>query len=380
MIVTEQTQHSRGSFTLTRWDRAVTNFALLTTGKVWRTIAGVALGWIIVCTAVAAFVFWQIISHYGAAVWSRLPPHSAERMLLRYTWTTFLFPAVILFSTVIGTVSAGLLSAPRSPARTVSVDDTGISLQYGKRSVVLPWTAISGIRLACGLLIVRAGLENATIIPMRAFGSRQGARQAYDGMRRRWELRRHETETDYRDPMVSYFLTATQGHQAGRNHLGLTGRMRPWAAWAALGLVMASFWSATWAIFDYSGSAPLVAFALAGVTGLFAKRQDPAYRFANRMRAAQGEHSPTTVRLTPEAVQETTALAERRIPWDQVKEVMDGKMFVVIRIGDEDAIVIPRTDFPTPRAADVFARTAEMHLSAATGAPHAIWPPPDATT
>ena len=373
-------QSSQGAVTLTRGDRALTNLALLTTNKVWRTIAGVALGWILTCTLVAGFVYWQMMAHYGPSVWSKLPPHSAERMMMRYTWTTFLFPGVILFSTLLGTIGAGLLRAPRSPERTVSIDDTGVSLGYGKRSVILPWTAITGLRQTLGLIILRAGAENATIIPMRAFGSAQAGRQAYDGMRQRWELRRHETETDYRDPMVSYFLTATQGHQAGRNHLGLTGRMRPWALWTAFGLVLATLSAGTWAVFDYTGSAPLVAFGLAGVTGLFAKRQDPAYRFANRMCAAQGDYSPTTVRLTPEAVHETTALSERRVPWDQVKEISDGKTFVVIKTGDEDAIVIPRTAFPTPRAADVFARTAEMHLSAATGAPDAIWPPPAATT
>jgi hypothetical protein len=151
--------------------------------------------------------------------------------------------------------------------------------------------------------------------------------------------------------------------------------MRPWAAWTALGLVAATISAGTWAIFDGSGIAPMAAFLLAGVTGVFAKNQDPAYRFSNRIRQAQGDFCPMTVRLEQDAVVETAALGERRFAWSEITEVKEGKSLIVLRTGDEDAVVAPRRAFSSPRAADVFLRTAETHHAAAGGNSEAVWPP-----
>ena len=151
--------------------------------------------------------------------------------------------------------------------------------------------------------------------------------------------------------------------------------MPRWAAFTALGLVMATVACGTCAVFAPGSIAPIAAFAFAAITSVFALNQDPAQRFSNRLRKSQGDFSPMNVKIAPDGVVETTALQERRASWDQVTEVMEGKDVIVFRTAPDDGIVVPKRAFRSARAADMFLRTAEAYRDAATGNSDAVWPP-----
>lgn len=369
------TAERRVAFRLTRFDRALVHVTLLGLSRVWRTILGTIIGWVAACTTVAGVLAWQMTARFSPAVWSRLPHAMQMRMLARYVDVAFTFPILIAATAVAGAFTAGLLAAPRPGQRVVEANDDGVTVQVEGRLIAIPWNAVSDVRRGVWAIVLRIGVESATVIPTRAFGDRTAGRRAYEEIRALWERRRTIVDTGFAVPSASFFLTSQEAHHAGRSYLGLTGRMRPWAAWTALGLVAATISAGTWAIFDGSGLAPMTAFLLAGATGFFAKRQDPAYGFSNRLREAQGDFCPMIVRLEPDAVVETAALGERRFAWSQITEIKEGKSLIVLRAGDVDAVVAPRRAFSSPRAADVFLRTAETYHAAAGGNSDAVWPP-----
>jgi len=361
-------------YTLTRFDRIRANFTLLWLSRVWRAIFGSALGWIGACTATAAFIAWRLYAQFGPSIWSRISHESQMRMLARYVTVTFSMPLLILLAAVITAVVVGMAAAPRPGERSVDVSGRGILMTFGSRAITIPWASFTDVRWAGWGLALRIGPENVVLIPARAFPNRAEAVRYCTSVREQWSRERHKT--DAHDVFsVSFFLSPTDAHQSGRSYLGLTGNMRRWAAFTALGLVMITVASATWTITTAHPAGPLVTFALAGITGLFAMRQDPSYRLSERLRAPQGDFCPMTVRMDKTGVVETAAMGERRFGWDAVTDVIEGKSLIVLRTGPEDGIVIPRKSFATPRAADTFLRTAQAYHGAGADGEEAVWPP-----
>jgi hypothetical protein len=221
-------------------------------------------------------------------------------------------------------------------------------------------------------VLARVGRESLAVIPARALGGFRRAGAGYREMRALWERRRADDGGGTLAP--AFFLATHETLEAGRNCLGLTGRMRPWAAYTALGLVLATVWAAAWAITSGDPIAAPVTFLLAGAAGSFAMRQEPSQQFARRMCEGQGDFTPMAVRVGEDALVETTALGERRYRWDQVREIMEGKFVIVFRTGDAEAVVVPRRAFRSTRDADLFHRTAETYRFAALGEA-AVWPP-----
>lgn len=361
-------------YTLTRFDRFRANLTLLRLSRVWRVIAGAAIGWIVACTATAAIIAWRMYALYGPSIWSRISHASQMKMLARYVTVTFSVPAIIFVAALATAMALAVFAAPRPAGRSVDISGRGLIMSFGERKIAVPWTAFTDVRWAGWGLALRVGQENAVPIPARSFPSRDDAIRYSAALRDQWSRERHTA--DARDILtVSFFLTPTDAHQAGRSYLGLTGNMRRWAAFTALGLVMATISAATWTAVTGSQAGPLVTFGLAGITGLFAMRQDPSYALSERLRAPQGDFCPMTVRLDESGVVETAAMGERRFGWDAVTDVIDGKTLIVLRTGPEDAVVVLKKAFPTPRAADTFLRTAEAYRGAGADGEAAVWPP-----